>query len=128
MNMLTSKEYLEKSFARLNTADHILTVTHPTVQSPRLLLSATEHLFLAMDYAMNAILASELLKNTISPFNNSFSSRYSTFRLKIANKRGFSKTGIEQLKYLRNILSEHQKAQWNLRGTNPLLFATTNTI
>jgi hypothetical protein len=106
LGMHLAQEYLEKSSARLSTANHILTITYPTLHSPKLFLSAIEHLFLAMDYAMNAV----LVNSKITAFNSSFPSRYSTFRLKLASKLGFHKAGVEQLNYLRTILLEHQKS------------------
>lgn len=122
--MHTAKEYLERSEARLQTAYHILTITYPTVQSPRLLLSATEHLFLAMDYAMNAILVQQLSQKNIPKFNASFPSRYATFRLKLANKLGFTKTSVEQLQYLRNILLEHQKSPVEFERNHSLVICS----
>ncbi len=119
--MHSTKEYLERSFARLSTAHHILTVTYPTTQSARLLLSATEHLFLAMDYAMNAILVCQSSLNRIPKFNASFPSRYATFRLKLSHRMGFSKTGVEQLHQLRNILLEHQKSPMEFERNHALV-------
>ena len=121
MSMHTAKEYLERSDARLQTAHHILTIAYPTTQSARLLLSATEHLFLAMDYAMNAVLVQQLSQKNILKFNGSFPSRYATFRLKLANKLGFTKTGIEQLQYLRSILLEHQKSPVEFERSHSLV-------
>jgi len=108
--MHSSNEYLELAQARLNTASHILAVTYPTLHSPKLFLSVTEHLFLAMDYAMNAILLDQRSQEKIPPFNASFSSRYSNFRLKCAPALGFSKQHTEALQRCRNILLEHNQS------------------
>jgi hypothetical protein len=123
MDMLTSKEYLERSFHRLQTAHHILTITFPAVQSPKLFLSIAEHLFLAMDYAMNAVLMEEKEKNSLK-FNTSFSSRYSNFRLKVAPTKNFTKTQAEQLQYLRNILLEHQKSPMEFERNQSLVICS----
>lgn len=121
MNMHTTNIYLERSIARLQTAHHILTITYPSVQSARLLLSATEHIFLAMDYAMNAVLIHQFSQNATHKFNTSFPSRYSTFRLKMAHRLGFANSGIEQLHQLRTILLEHQKSPMEFERNRSLV-------
>jgi hypothetical protein len=108
--MKTSEEYRRLSQERLSTAQHILGVTYPALKSPRLFLSALEHFFLSMDYAMNAILSDEKMGKEAGNFPKSFSGRYSAFRLRIADKLNFSKEDVRTLLALRNILVQHQKS------------------
>jgi hypothetical protein len=115
--MLAATEYLERSQARLETAHHLLSVTYPSTHSVRLLLSTVEHLFLAMDYAMNAVLVQHSQK-LAQKEHAAFSTRYALFRLKLANKLGFQKKSVDTLLKLRNTLLEHQRSPVEFERNN----------
>jgi hypothetical protein len=122
--MYSAQDYLERATARLDTAHHLLLIIYPTTQTAKLLLSTTEHLFLAMDYAMNAVLVQQLSQGRIPKFNASFPSRYAAFRLKCAQHLGFTKTGIELLNQLRHILLEHQKSPMEFERNHRLVICS----
>ena len=108
--MKTTEEYRDLAKQRLATAQHIPSDTYPTLQNQLLGLSALEHLFLAMDYAMNAVLFDERIRKSAGEFPKTFSGRYSAFRLRVADALGFDKEPVNTLINLRNILIRHQKS------------------
>src|SRR3989344_3945001 len=97
--MKTTEEYRGLAKERFAAAQHILTVTYPALKSPRLFVSAVEHLFLAMDYAMNALLADRL---------------------------GFDRKGVEALLALRNILAGRRKSPVEFERADAFIICTND--
>ena len=68
-------EYLEhrkQAISNLKVADHILVMTYPIVQDPKLLKVILEKLYLAVESAMAALLYFEKSQRKISAFNDSY--------------------------------------------------------
>ena len=124
--MKTSEEYRALSKERLSTAKHILDITYPALGSARLFLSALEHLFLSMDYAMNAILFDERNREMAGEFPKTFSGRYSAFRLRVADKLGFGMEEVQTLLTLRNILLTHQKSTMEFEREGKFIICTND--
>ncbi len=119
----TAQEYLDLAAERLGNAHRILAITYPALKSPRLFLSALEHLFLSMDYSMNALLSNE--KN-LRKFPMTFSGRYSTFRVKVAGKYGIGRVGTQSLIAMRDILLEHQKSPVEFERNEKFIICSGN--
>ena len=124
--MKTSQEYLDLSKERLLCARHILEVTYPKLRSPRLFLSCLEHLFLSMDYAMNSVLADDKLKAKAGEHPQTFSGRYSAFRLRLASSLGFERRGIEALLAMRNTLILHKKSPMEFERNDRFIICTND--
>ena len=124
--MKTSQEYRELAKARLETAQHVLEVTYPALGSPRLFLCALEHVFLSMDYAMNSLLADERMKPLSGEFPQTFSGRYSAFRLRLADRLGFKKEDVGALLALRNALLMHQKSPMEFERSDKFIICTND--
>lgn len=124
--MKTTEEYRGLAKERLAAAQHILTVTYPALRSPRLFVSAIEHLFLSMDYAMNALLADSALGSAAGEFPRSFSGRYSAFRFRLADRLGFDRKGVEALLALRNILSGRRKSPVEFERADAFIICTSD--
>jgi len=68
-------EYLEhkkEAISNLKIADHILVMTYPIVQDPKLLKTILQWLYLAVENAMASLLYYEKEKRKISAFNPSY--------------------------------------------------------
>src|SRR3989344_5456478 len=124
--MKTTEEYRGLAKERFAAAQHILTVTYPALKSPRLFVSAVEHLFLAMDYAMNALLADGRLRGMAGEFPRSFSGRYSAFRFRLADRLGFDRKGVEALLALRNILAGRRKSPVEFERADAFIICTND--
>ncbi len=122
--MKTAQEYREPAQQRLASAEHILSITYPAIKSPKLFLSVLEHLFLSMDYAMNSILVDDHFKKMAGKFPQTFSGRYSAFRMRMAKKLGFGKRDVETLMQLRSILIEHEKSPMEFERQEKLVICS----
>lgn len=108
--MKSVPEYMKLAREKLHVGKHITTITFPSLQDPKLLLAALQHLFLSMNYCMNAILTKEQDRGKIPPFNPSFNSRFTAFRMNCADRLGFDKTAVKSLWDSRHLLLEHKKS------------------
>ncbi len=71
----------------LTVAEHVLNVTYPLLQDPKILKFALHKIFLGVDKTMAALLCADRQQKKIPPFNESFVGRYSNLEksLKINN-------------------------------------------
>lgn len=108
--MKSVQEYMKLAKEKLHVGKHITTVTFPSLQDPKLLLAALQHLFLSMNYSMNAVLTHEHERGKTPPYNPSFTSRFSAFRMHCADRLGFDKEAVKALWEARHLLLEHKKS------------------
>ena len=102
-----SKEAAKK---RLQIADHMLTMTYPFVQDPKLLITVIENLFLALSNAMSSVLHYERLFKRIPPFQDTFASKFTLFKSKCVPKYNIDPEYIQLLQDLKEIIIEHRKS------------------
>ncbi|HLC96081.1 MAG TPA: hypothetical protein VJH97_02060 [Candidatus Nanoarchaeia archaeon] len=102
------QELRDISIKKLQTADHMLTMTYPFVQDPKLLILVIENLFLAATNAMGSVLHYERLFKRIPPFQDTFESKYNMFRLKCADN--FDPEHIALIGELKDIIIAHRKS------------------
>lgn len=100
---LEAKKYIK-------IADHILTITYPLINDPKLLLAVMENIFLALAKTLGALLYFERLHKRIPPFHDNFESKFNMFKLNVANKFNFSKDYIHMLEDMKNIIVQHKKS------------------
>jgi len=95
---------------KLQLADHIITMTFPTVKDPHLLLSSIENLFLALSYGMTSILYYEQLFKRVPLFPDNFTSKFELFKDKCAKKYGIDAEQINMMKDLKDVIVAHKKS------------------
>lgn len=104
------QEARDKALKNLKIADHMVSVTYPLLKDNRLLLAATENLFLSVSNAMNAILYYDRLFKRVPPFTDSFDVKFSLFKRKCAQRYHLKPTHAELIKEVRDILVYHRKS------------------
>ena len=65
-------EHKKQAISNLKIADHILIMTYPIVQDPKLLKTVLERLYIAIENAMATLLFFEKQQRKISAFNASY--------------------------------------------------------
>lgn len=103
-------ETREKSLRCLKLADHMLTMTYPLLQDPKLLIAVMENLFLALANAMASILHWERKYKRIPPFHDNFESKLSLFRQYIARKYNISPNYLLLLEEIKEVIYEHKQS------------------
>ncbi len=98
----------DNAVRKLNIADHMLTMTYPLVQDPKLLLAVLENIFSAMENAMSSVLHYERLFKRIPQFQESFESKLTVFKSRVQPKYSINGEYIKILYELREIIVEHK--------------------
>ena len=113
------RSLLKEANRALDTADHLAYVTYPIVNELKLLVTITENLYLAMVYAMEAMLQYDYLYKRISFLPHDFNSKYDMFK-RIAQKYNMNRLQIALLLDLRSLLESHKKS--------PIVFTRNDKI
>ncbi len=100
----------DKALRNLKLADHMISVTYPLLKDNRLLLSATENLFLSLSNGMNAILYYDRLFKRVPPFSDTFTVKYEVFRKKCVPRYNLNMAHAMLIKEVREILVLHKKS------------------
>ncbi len=110
MHMEKSDEMRTKAVKYLKIADHILTQTYPLVNDPKLLLVVLEDIFLAISSSMSSILWLERENKELPSFDDSFDSKFNSFKLRVVPKYGIEKPYIMFLQDMKDLVSIHKKS------------------
>ena len=62
------EELLEQAKKKLEVAEYVMNQAFPLTRDPKLLMNATDNIFLSMTYGMGAMLHYESLNSRIGPF------------------------------------------------------------
>ena len=98
----------DNAVKKLNIADHMLTMTYPLVQDPKLLLAVLKNIFSAMESAMSSVLHYERLFKRIPQFQESFESKLTVFKSRVQPKYSINEEYVKILYELREIIVEHK--------------------
>jgi len=95
---------------RLQIADHMLTMTYPFVQDPKLLVAVLENVFLSLTNAMNSVLHYERTFKRVPLFQETFASRMSLFKEKCIERYDIDEEYLRLMEEIRSIIIEHKKS------------------
>ncbi|MFH2028214.1 MAG: hypothetical protein ABIJ08_03685 [Nanoarchaeota archaeon] len=95
---------------KLHVADHMLTMTYPFIQDPKILIAVTENLFLALTNAMSSLLYYERLFKKIPPFQDNFTSKFNMFKENCVVRHNISQDYLKLMKDIRDILVAHRES------------------
>lgn len=103
ISIAESKKYLK-------IADHMLTITYPIVNDPKLLLTVLENLFLALAKSITAILYYERHQKNIPPFHDNFESKFNNFKYYVAPKYNIDSKNINMVEDIKEIIMHHKNS------------------
>ena len=109
------QEAREQALKSVKVADHMLYVTYPVLQDPKLLVSILDNVFLGLTSAMTAVLWHERFLKRIPPFNDTFESKFNLFRAKIAPGYKIAKKYAEFMREIQEIIVTHRKSKVEFR-------------
>ncbi len=78
--MANYQELQQEAQKRLQTADHMLHVTYPSVKEPKILVAVLGHLFHSLAAAIAALVAYERQFKRVPPYPQSFIGEFEVFR------------------------------------------------
>jgi len=104
------QELREVAQKKLKIADHMLTMTYPFVQDPKLLVAVVENLFLAQTNAMGSVLHYERLFKRIPGFQDTFTSKLAVFQEKCVPRFNIDKEYIQLMQELKDTIVAHRES------------------
>ncbi len=117
------QECRDEAKQRLRRADHLLTVTYPMVEDPKLLLSVLENLYYSLEKGMDSVLEYERLFKNIHEIPDGFHDRYEKFESEIASKHGIEKKHLKLLRKFREALAQHEDSPIEFRRGEKFVIA-----
>ncbi len=84
--MPTFSGEFQAAVRHVHVADHMLTQTYPLIRDPKLFLAIIENTLLAFTHAMGAILEHERYHKRIPPFQDTFESKLTMLKLRVAER------------------------------------------
>ena len=104
------EELRDKAAQKIKAADHMLNTTLPLVKDYRMLPSILEHIFLGMTYALQAVLAYDLLYKRIPSFDEHFQNRVQLFKSRCLDPHHFKLDQVISLQELHYLLLQRKKS------------------
>ena len=123
------EKYLEakkKALKNLYIADHILTMTYPLIQDPKLLLAVCENIFLGLTNSIASLLYFERLYKRIPPFHDNFESKYNMFKMRCVERFNISKEYLKFILEIKEIIYENKKSPVTFSKKNKFVICSDN--
>lgn len=99
----------ENAISKYKLADHMLTITYPVVNDPKLLIGILDNLFQACELAMSSLLEHERLFKRIPPYPENFEGKLHIFK-QLMPKFGINEDNIHFLRKMRDILIDRKQS------------------
>ena len=93
---------LDEATRRIQVADHMLTMTYPLINDPKLLIAVLSNLIKSMDASISAALARENI-----PFNNTLQGRLAAYKRHLTRKLGIPPETLRAYEDMQATLKEH---------------------
>ncbi len=77
------QELREKAVRSVKVADHMLTVSYPLLNDPKILVAVANNLLQAVDYGMMSVLEHEKLFKRIMTYPDTIQGRYALFKQRV---------------------------------------------
>ncbi|MBN2421755.1 hypothetical protein JXB41_00890 [Candidatus Woesearchaeota archaeon] len=104
------EEAREKALKCISIADHMLTMTYPLLQDPRLLLASIENIFLGLSNAIGSLLYFDRLYKRIPPFHSNFESKFNMFKMKCVPRYDINREYLRFISNVKELVYENKKS------------------
>ncbi len=120
------QELRETARKKIVIAEHMVNVTYPLVKDSRLLMAIAENIFLAMSYAMNALLYYEYVFKRIEHVSESFEEMFHTFKEKCVKKYSIKEEYIKMIRDIKDVIMEHKKSPMEFSRKDRYIICSDN--
>jgi hypothetical protein len=104
------QELRDKAKATIHKADHMLTMSYPLLNEPKILVSVANSVMRGCDYAMTSLLEHERLFKRIPQYPDNFDSKLLIFRDKIVPKYKINISHVKLVMELKEIAKAHSSS------------------
>ena len=108
----------------LRVADHILNVTHPLIQDPKLLLGVIDNLYLALNSALRSLLLYDCARKSIPPFIDNQEARLRMFQVKSMPLHHIPEDFLVNYFDLRELIRRHKTSSVEFRRKDRFIICT----
>jgi hypothetical protein len=119
--MNNSKSHKSEAIRYMKLSDHLLTMTYPLVEDPKLLKVVLKNLFLSIKHALSAFYENERLGYKTDNFNILLDRCRKKFK-----KYNISMGYVEYIKKMYNLLYNNKKADVEFIRKDKFVFSTDN--
>ncbi len=120
------QESSAKAERNVAVAEHLLTVSYPTIQDPKILLTVCENLFLGFSNALSAAVYYERRFKRIPPFVDTFPGKFETFTKRIVPRYNLKKEYIATIEELRDLVLKHEQSPVEFRRKQAMVVCDSN--
>lgn len=100
----------DKAKKKIQTADHMLTITYPLVKDPKLLIAVLENISEAIDLGITSVLEHERAFKRIPPYSNNFQGKLNMFKQKLAKRFNVDHKNLRLAQEVQEVLKYHKKS------------------
>ena len=120
------QEEHNQAVQNLRIADHMLNVTYPLLNDPKLLLSVMDNTFLSLTHSMASILHYDRFFKRIPPFHDNFESKFNMFKLKSMPTHRIDKSIPETMLQIKELILLHRKSPVEFRKNGQFVICHEN--
>ncbi len=118
------QQSLEKAQFQYDAAFHLLTVTHPLVKDPKLLLGILNNILASMEHAMDSLLQYEKQLQLVPNYGSTFLEKLNTFRLKSSRRNNILPEHTQTLTTIKEILNLHKVSPMEFKRHDRLVICS----
>ena len=115
-----SDDYSDKAKQRIDSANHMLTVSYPLVEDPKILLSVAKNLLKAAEFSIEGALHKA---DNVSNYKDSVDSKYNAFIQNVVPKYDIDKKHIETITNLKEIVQTHEDSSVEFKRDKKFVMA-----
>jgi len=112
---------LEKAEQQYLIAEHLLKITYPLVQDPKLLLGIADNLLKSLESILDAWLTYEKQQRLISDYPLQLLPKLAFFRLKLTHRNNINPDYLQLLGKLQELLDWHQSSSVEFQRNKKLV-------
>lgn len=115
-----------ESYRVLKLADHMLTVTYPLVQDPKILLGVLDHLYKSSKMMIESAVEFERYFRRIPQVQNNFQSKYLMFKSRLSKKYCFQKDDYFAIDSILELMMNHRKSSTEFTRDGKIMICDNN--
>ena len=119
-------EEREGALKKIRVADHMLTMTYPIVQDPKILMAVLENIFQSMESSISSILYYERKYKRIPPFQDTFESKFNMFRMRCVERYSIPKEYLTLISEIKEIILKHKESPIEFRRKDKFVICSEN--
>ncbi|MBD3203895.1 hypothetical protein GF327_06350 [Candidatus Woesearchaeota archaeon] len=120
------QELKKKALRCIAVADHMLTMTYPLVEDPKLLVAVIENIFLGITNIMGALLYYERIYKRVPAFSDTFESKFNIFKKKCIKRYDINRNYLNFMLEVKEIVAENKKSPLTFSRKDKFVICSDN--